>query len=308
MVSTFTLILTILTFSTGIIWLIRIFSIQLIAKNSLELIIYKALETAASIFPMLLLVFIIRSFIYEPFQISSGSMMPTLLAGDFIMVEKFSYDIKNPLTKTIWIPINKPKRGDIVVFHYPLNPKLNYIKRIIGIPGDKISYNYIKKEINIQPICKKDSNCNKPVAITYSNMKLSNFIQTFQVKSGWVESDFSQITNNFWSKYGIRLFEKDEIISNIHHRILLSPTYNNITNNVNLYYQQFNQPLATWLVPKDYYFMMGDNRDYSSDSRYWGFVPKKNLVGKAVLIWMSFSIKPDSNIPIGIRLNRIGRI
>ncbi|WWO97223.1 MAG: signal peptidase I [Candidatus Dasytiphilus stammeri] len=301
--NTFTLILTILTFLTGIIWIIRIFCNQeLIAENQFELVIYKTLETSASIFPMLLLVFIIRSFIYEPFQISSGSMMPTLLAGDFIMVQKFSYDLKNPLTQKIWLQISKPKRGDIVVFQYPLNPKLNYIKRLIGIPGDKISYDYIKKEIHIQPIYN-----NKKVAITYSNMKRSNLIQTFKVKPDWVESYFYQRTNDDLSKEGIRLFEKDERISNTHHRILLSPTYN-ILNNVNLYYQQFNQPLATWIVPEGYYFMMGDNRDNSSDSRYWGFVPEKNIVGKAILIWMSLNIKPDSKIPIGIRLNRIGRI
>lgn len=304
--NTFSLILTILTFSTGIIWIIiKLILPFLMAKN--KLIIDKNLETVTSIFPMLLLVFIIRSFIYEPFQISSGSMMPTLLAGDFIMVKKFSYNIKNPITQNTWINISEPQRGEIVVFHYPLNPKLNYIKRIIGIPGDKISYDEITKEVKIQPVCAGFYNCKK-VEITYSRIKPSNFIQTFQVKSGLIESNFYQTTKDDFSTNGIRLFEKNEIISNIYHRILLLPI-NNISNNVNLYYKQSNQPIATWIVPPGYYFMMGDNRDNSADSRFWGLVPEKNLVGKAVFIWMSFDIKPDSKkLPIGIRLNRIGRI
>ncbi|WWO95179.1 MAG: signal peptidase I [Candidatus Dasytiphilus stammeri] len=307
MISIFTLILTILTLCTGILWIIRRLCIHqyvLIANHNPFGVLYQIIETLASIFPILLLVFIIRSFIYEPFHISSGSMMPTLLAGDFIMVKKFSYNIKNPITQHIWIKMSKPKRGDIVVFHYPLNPKINYIKRIIGIPGDKIFYDYRKKEINIQPTCYKDYNC-KPLQITYSEMKPSNFIQTFQNQSGLVKTNFYHNTNNIPIN-GIQLFEKNEMISNYDHRILLLPT--NMSSNVNLYYQQSNKSISTWLVPNGYYFMMGDNRDNSADSRYWGFVPENYLVGKAVLIWMSFNIKTNSTLPIGIRLHRIGRI
>ncbi|WWO98577.1 MAG: signal peptidase I [Candidatus Dasytiphilus stammeri] len=309
MVSTFTLILAIVTFLTGIAWIFKKYYIQLLTTNNrlelkIPLYIYKWLETTASVFPMLLLVLIIRSFIYEPFQVSSGSMMPTLLAGDFIMVKKFSYNIKNPFTKNTWINISKPKRGEVVVFHYPLNPKINYIKRIIGIPGDKISYDYMKKEINIQPMCHELYNCKK-LEITYSKIKPSNYIQTFKIKEGSIESYFYQIKDSDLKKNGIRLFERYELLSNLPHRIFLLPR-DNLINNVNLYYKQPNQPLATWLVPKGYYFMMGDNRDNSADSRYWGFVPEKNLVGKAVFIWMSFSLKPDTQRPNGIRFNRIG--
>ncbi|WWP01294.1 MAG: signal peptidase I [Candidatus Dasytiphilus stammeri] len=259
----------------------------------------KWMKTAVDLFPVLLVVFLVRSFILEPFHIPSGSMMPTLLIGDFIMVEKFAYSIKNPITQNTLIKTGHPNRGDIVVFQYPQNTHLDYIKRVIGLPGDLIQYDPILKKLTLKPSCNDISKLCKTFNINYSPMKESNFIQEFSgIKE--VSNTLSQIwlpNNN-----GLRLFERQEFLGKINHRILLIP---NVPSTTDLYYLQPGQPKASWLVPKGYYFMMGDNRDNSADSRYWGFVPETNLVGKAIFIWMSFK-KQENKLPTGIRLNRIG--
>ncbi|PPI88275.1 signal peptidase I [Candidatus Pantoea edessiphila] len=309
MVNNFSLILFIVTLLAGIFWVIDYFqwpfkSNEFIDKKNSTILVF--LETCikhiASIFPTLMVVFLFRSFCYEPFQIPSGSMMPTLLIGDFILVNKFTYGIKNPITQNTLITIGKPKRGDIAVFKYPKDPKLNYIKRIIGIPGDKVTYNPYSKKLEISPKCNNKKNCNNFLQITYTNIKPSNFIQTFNEK---IETnDFYQISKNKDIKEGIRLNTRKEIIGKVNHDILLA---NEIGSQVDLYYQQTSKSRTSWIVPEGQYFVMGDNRDNSADSRYWGFVPEDNFIGKATFIWISFE-KQESIWPHGIRLSRIGII
>ncbi|WP_213978198.1 signal peptidase I, partial [Serratia marcescens] len=169
MANMFALILALATLVTGIIWCFERFKwaparrakIAAVNAQTAGAVDDKTLakvakqpgwvETGASVFPVLLLVFVVRSFIYEPFQIPSGSMMPTLLIGDFILVEKYAYGIKDPITQTTLIETGHPKRGDIAVFKYPLDPKLDYIKRVIGLPGDRITYDPVNKRVTVQP-------------------------------------------------------------------------------------------------------------------------------------------------------------
>ncbi|QCI20400.1 signal peptidase I [Buchnera aphidicola (Brachycaudus cardui)] len=255
-------------------------------------------QSLASFFPIFLIIFIIRSFIYEPFQIPSGSMMPTLLVGDFILVEKFSYGIKEPITQTTLIETNQPRRGDIVVFKHPIDYNVDYIKRIIGLPGDKIKYDINKKHIKICPHYLDNNHCQKKIIIKYSKTKKSNFVQKiyFFNKNNLIQE--KEVYNSLYFNI------VQETINNTKHNILL---LNGIQDVKKDYYQQKNMPKLTWIVPKGKYFMMGDNRDNSLDSRYWGFVPERNLVGKAIKIWMSFD-KNENEWPTGIRVNRIGNI
>lgn len=319
MANMFALILAIATLVTGIIWCVDRFkwaparrASQALADASAESAGEKKtvkqpgwVETAASVFPVLLLVFVVRSFIYEPFQIPSGSMMPTLLIGDFILVEKFAYGIKDPITQTTLIPTGHPKRGDIAVFKYPKDPSMDYIKRVVGLPGDRVSYDPQSKTVTVNPACAPEKTCDTALPITYSNVQPSDFIQTF---SGF---DGNEVGNGFWQKPqgetiqgGLRLATRNETLGDVTHRILL---VTQAQSQASSYYQQPGQPQSTWVVPAGMYFMMGDNRDNSADSRYWGFVPERNLVGKATAIWMSFE-KQEGQWPTGVRLSRIGGI
>jgi signal peptidase I len=232
-------------------------------------------------------------------------MMPTLLIGDFILVEKFAYGIKDPIFQKTLIETGHPKRGDIAVFKYPKDPSLDYIKRVIGLPGDRITYDPSTKELTIQPNCSSGQACGSALPITYSNVEASDFVQTFERTSGGeASSGFWQLPQNQTKDGGIRLAERKESLGNVTHRILTVPI---AQDQLSMYYQQPGQPLATWVVPPGEYFMMGDNRDNSADSRYWGFVPEANLVGKATAIWMSFE-KQEGQWPTGIRFSRIGGI
>lgn len=307
MANILTIFLLISTFFTGIIWIFyRIKSIQysffnkkIIKKNDFYIENkIRFLESFSSFFPIFLTIFIIRSFIYEPFQIPSGSMMPTLLVGDFILVEKFSYGIKEPITQTTLIQTNKPKRGDIVVFKHPTDHNIDYIKRVIGLPGDKIKYNIKNKHIKICTNFLENKNCQEKLLISYSKTKQNNFIQKIYFLN---KDNLLQKKEEYNSLY-FNIVEEN--INNFKHNILL---LNNIKSVKKDYYKQKNMPKLTWIVPQGKYFMMGDNRDNSLDSRYWGFVPEKNLVGKAVKIWMSFD-KNENEWPTGIRINRIGNI
>ncbi|MGL4455421.1 MAG: signal peptidase I, partial [Plesiomonas sp.] len=236
-------------------------------------------ETSVSIFPVIAVVLVVRSFIYEPFQIPSGSMMPTLLVGDFILVEKFAYGIKDPIFQKTLIKTGEPKRGDIAVFKYPEDPSLDYIKRVVGLPGDTIVYQ--DKQLFIKPACPTGKECQPLTKLEYSNVHPSPFYQG-----------------------NAQLIEATEQLGTVGHNILINPYMPEATA---YYYTQTGKPVGEWVVPEGEYFVMGDNRDNSKDSRFWGFVPNANLVGKAVAIWMSFDKEPGE-WPTGVRLNRIGAI
>ncbi|MXP56610.1 signal peptidase I [Pantoea sp. Mhis] len=302
----FALVLVIATLITGIIWCINLFNRGSIFKNQTLENSTKItwMETIASMFPVLAVVLIIRSFIFEPFQIPSGSMMPTLLVGDFILVKKFAYGIKNPITQSIIFPTGSPQRGDIAVFRYPKDPSLNYIKRIIGLPGDTVFLDAHNNTIIIYPHCHINQ-CNNSFPIAYSNIEPSVFVLSFEKINGkQVSGDFYQIPKNKNILNGLRFSTRKETIGNVTHSILLIPKAQIQSNR---YYHQSGQPNNTWVVPSNQYFMMGDNRDNSFDSRYWGFVPRENLLGKAIAIWMSFD-KQAKQWPTGVRLNRIGKL
>jgi len=212
-------------------------------------------EYARSFFPVLLLILVFRSFIAEPFKIPSGSMMPTLLVGDFILVNKFAYGLRLPVLNTKILNVGEPKRGDVFVFRYPKNPKEDYIKRVIGLPGDEITYR------------------NKTLFVNGKEIPES-YLGPY---SGPTEA------NNRMTGAQVKL----ENLEGVEHRILEQP-------NVQVGHE------GTYKVPDGYYFAMGDNRDNSADSRFWGFVPEANLVGKALVIWMNF----DDGIDFG----RIGTL
>ena len=297
MANTFSLILVIVTLVTGIVWALE--KLVFAKKRKVQIAEVEAqttgldaatlekvkrqpwwIENSVSIFPVIAAVLVLRSFIYEPFQIPSGSMMPTLLVGDFILVEKYAYGLKDPVWRTQLVETGEPERGDIVVFKYPPQPNIDYIKRVVGLPGDTVRYSN-KKEICIQ--AQGESRCKQ---VKLSNVEESEFIQN-----------------------GIPLIQLDEQLGEIGHQILVNPLRR---DRVEAY--QPRGGVNEWVVPEGQYFVMGDNRDNSADSRYWGFVPEANLVGKAVGIWISFEFERDANsvlpswIPTGVRFNRIGGI
>jgi len=212
-------------------------------------------EYARSFFPVLLLILLFRSFLAEPFKIPSGSMMPTLLVGDFILVNKFAYGLRLPVLNTKILPVGAPKRGDVFVFRYPENPKEDYIKRVIGLPGDEITYRNKTLYIN-----------GKEIAESYLGPYTG-------------PSEASR------SMAGAQV--KVEQLDGVDHRIMELPQF------------QVGHE-GSWKVPDGYYFAMGDNRDNSLDSRFWGFVPEANLVGKALIVWMNW----DG----GIDFSRIGML
>lgn len=319
MANTFALILTLATLVTGIIWCLDKFKFAPARKAKLKKLrevtngsmnedeLAKAvrrpswLETGASIFPVLAIVLVVRSFIYEPFQIPSGSMMPTLLVGDFMLVEKFSYGLKDPITQTTLIETGKPNRGDIAVFKYPKEPNVDFVKRVIGLPGDKIIYNPEAKELTIYPNC-ADNKCTEKLPVTYGPLEPSEWTMVFE-NSSVVDNQYGNyqipvdqaVPNNSLRQYG-----RSEKLDTVTHQILTINNY--ITQSK---YVQPGLPLNEWIVPEKHYFMMGDNRDNSSDSRMWGFVPEQNLVGRAVFIWLSLD-KQENEWPTGIRFSRIG--
>lgn len=248
----------------------------------------KIAEFAQSVFPILLIILLVRTFLYEPFRIPSASMMPTMLAGDFILVEKFSYSLRDPVWRAELLEMNKPKRGDIAVFKYPLAPEVDYIKRIIGLPGDRIIYR--NKTLYLEPPCVNDSTTCPQARVIRENVEEQDIVY------------FS----------GSQPLERyREQIGDIHHEILIDPS---VPPRTRFYFQQDGTAIDEWIVPEGEYFFMGDNRDNSEDSRYWGFVPEDNLVGRAVFIWMSFEMNRDRDsllptwIPTGIRWARLGQV
>ncbi|QJC34854.1 signal peptidase I [Enterobacteriaceae endosymbiont of Donacia piscatrix] len=254
-----------------------------------------------SIIFIILLTLIIRLFIYEPFFIPSESMLPTLNIGDFIIVNKFIYGIKNPFNSKIFIKNKLPQRGDIVVFKYPKNIKINYIKRIIGLPGDIIFYDITNKQIVLynNKYIKKD-------IFKYKELKKSKYFKKIFQNITQKKYVFLKKNSIKFYKFGnIRYFQYTEYINKLSHKILFTPEIENKINEK--IYKQKNFPLYTWIVPKRCYFVMGDNRDDSLDSRYWGFVHEKYLLGKAIFIWLNIQ-KTEHLWFYKIKFNRISKI
>jgi len=245
----FSLLLVVLTTFTGLVWLIdSLFFRRRRMDRAVQKEVQKprdpvVIEYSRSLFPVLLIVLLFRSFLFEPFKIPSGSMIPTLLIGDFIVVNKYAYGLRLPVLHTKIVPIGEPKRGDVVVFRYPVDTSVNFIKRLVGLPGDTISYRDKQLYINGEPVSEIAQG-----RFTSENLKCST-----------PRSDAMLFT---------------ETLGEVEHNILL---HNNSASRNN-----------QWLVPEGHYFVMGDNRDRSNDSREWGFVPEENLMGRAVGIWLNF--------------------
>lgn len=215
------------------------------------------LDITAGMFPIFAVVFILRSFIAEPFKIPTGSMIPTLLPGDFILVNKFHYGLRLPILNTKIINNHNPERGDVMVFKYPSNPQIDYIKRVIALPGDVIEYQNKRLSINGQIIPTEQKS-------DYYNDDEFAYMQQFQETNG-------QKTYNTLNNPNVSSF-----ISGVD-----AHPYSN--------YCTYYQTGLKCKVPAGHYFMLGDNRDNSRDSRYWGFVPDEYIVGKAFFIWLNLS-------------------
>ncbi len=214
------------------------------------------LDWTAGLFPVIIVVFLLRSFLFEPFKIPSGSMIPTLLVGDLILVNKFTYGIRLPVLNTKITEGNKPQRGDVMVFRYPPKPSLDYIKRVVGVPGDTVAY------------------LNKRLTINGQVLETSALPEFF-------DEDAMRYFKQFEETFGDRK-----------HRVLNDTDRPAFVPGADKFegYESCSYTVegVTCKVPEGHYFMMGDNRDNSLDSRYWGFVPDQNIVGKAFFVWMNF--------------------
>ena len=225
------------------------------------------LDWTAGLFPVIAAVFFLRSFLFEPFKIPSGSMIPTLHIGDLILVNKFHYGIRLPVLNLKVIDGHPVERGDVMVFRYPPKPSLDYIKRVVGVPGDKIAYINKVLTINGQLVSK----LSVPEFFDADTMRYSKQFEEAMP----IGSTPAQMNN-------LRI-----------HRLLNDDRVPNFVSGINDFAFKDNCSYTVegveCTVPEGHYFMMGDNRDNSMDSRYWGFVPDQNIVGKAFFVWMNFS-------------------
>jgi len=215
-------------------------------------------DMARAFFPVIVVVFLIRSFWVEPFKIPSGSMKPTLLVGDFILVNKYTYGIRLPVINKKVIDINPVRRGDVVVFRYPVDPSVDYIKRVIGLPGDKVVYRGKRLTVNGEVVAVQGSGYYTDQEVNY--MRLPTFLEKLDGRS---------------------------------HQMMIvpaSPTVDLAQVRQFPYREncEYNDDGFSCAVPAGHYFMMGDNRDQSADSRYWGFVPDDHIKGRAFYVWMNF--------------------
>jgi len=255
----FALIMFVALVITGAIWLLD--SLFFKSKRPKDAKLPVLTEYAKSFFPVILAVFMLRSFLVEPFKIPSGSMIPTLLVGDFILVNKYAYGIRLPIINKKIIDVGEPKKGDVMVFRYPKDPSLDYIKRVVGVPGDTVTYHNKRLTINGKPlVTQKDG--------TYSYVGRGlNYVTTDQFKE-----QLGQHLHTIITQPGRPSIDLSQVDSQFPHR-----------ENCD-----YNDEGFTCRVPQSYYFMMGDNRDDSTDSRYWGFVPERNIVGRAFMVWWNF--------------------
>ena len=218
------------------------------------------LDWTAGLFPVILVVFLLRSFLFEPFKIPSGSMLPTLLVGDLILVNKFEYGVRLPVINKKIIANHDPQRGDVMVFRYPNDTSIDYIKRVVAVGGDEVSFRNQQLFLN-------------GVRVPTQAMPAP----------GFYDEDSRRYTPEF-----------KETFASVDHHILLNPQaqpYYGQPENITFPFRehcQYSAEGVTCKVPAGHYFMMGDNRDNSQDSRFWGFVPDRNVVGKAFFVWMNF--------------------
>jgi len=215
------------------------------------------LDWTAGLFPVILVVFLMRSFLFEPFKIPSGSMVPTLLVGDLILVNKYHYGVRLPVINKKIVQNQDPQRGDVVVFRYPPDPRMDYIKRVVGVPGDEVAYLNQRLSINGQEV---------PV----------------QPQGEYYDEDSLRYAPQFAESLGSAV-----------HRILVDPRRQAFfgTDDKRFPFREncrYSAEGVVCRVPQGHYFMMGDNRDNSQDSRFWGFVPDENIVGRAFFVWMNF--------------------
>lgn len=251
----FALFLFLLLVVTGAVWALEIAWLRKNRPESTRQPWW--IEYSVSFFPVILVVFLLRSFVVEPFKIPSGSMIPTLQIGDFILVNKFAYGIRLPIINEKVIPIGEPRRGDVMVFRYPDDPSLDYIKRVVGLPGDRVEYRDKRLIINGHPIPER---------------QMSDYL--------------SKDTMQYYSRYL-------ENLDGVEHQILIDNNAPAFVPQVKTFpFSQdcnYNADSLVCKVPAGHYFMMGDNRDNSSDSRVWGFVPEANIIGKAFFIWLNLN-------------------
>ena len=227
------------------------------ARNSLLLQPWW-LDWTAGLFPVIVVVFVLRSFLFEPFKIPSGSMIPTLMINDLILVNKFHYGVRLPVLNTKIFDSHSPERGDVMVFRYPPKPSLDYIKRVVGLPGDEVAYLNKKLSVNGKPLDKT---------------ALPEFFDEDALR---YTKQYQEVAADGQRKY--RILNEDD-----------RPSFVQATEDFPFRENcRYSSEGVVCKVPPGHYFMMGDNRDNSLDSRFWGFVPEKNIVGKAFFVWMNF--------------------
>ncbi len=251
----FALFLLVLLVVTGLVWLLEIAFLRKRRKPEGKQPWW--VEYSVSFFPVILIVFVLRSFLVEPFKIPSSSMVPTLLVGDFILVNKFKYGLRLPVVNRKIIALDSPQRGDVMVFRYPEDPSLDYIKRVVAVPGDRVEYRNKRLSLNGVPVPTRQVD-------DYLSRERMQFSRRFAETLNGATHEI--------------LIEEDAPAFVAGGRAF--PFASNC---------QYNTNGLACTVPPGHYFVMGDNRDNSSDSRVWGFVPDENIVGKAFFIWLNLN-------------------